>query len=227
MKKFYIITILAISTIIFLFIGNSKVIAEEISGEKIKLPEPVYDSKISIEKALHERRSVRSYKNEALTLSEVSQLLWSAQGITDDKGHRTAPSAMALYPLEVYIVANNIKDLPAGIYKYIPDGHEIRSIMKGDVKEQLAAAGQSSFKEAPLVIVFAGVNERITKTLGEESVKYVFMEAGHAAQNVYLQAVSLNIGTVVAAGFNSKEIKKILHMEENEEPLYVMPAGKK
>ncbi|MEQ8223306.1 MAG: SagB/ThcOx family dehydrogenase, partial [Candidatus Eremiobacterota bacterium] len=143
MKKFYIITILAISTIIFLFIGNSKVIAEEISGEKIKLPEPVYDSKISIEKALYERRSVRSYKNEALTLSEVSQLLWSAQGITDDKGHRTAPSAMALYPLEVYIVANNIENLPAGIYKYIPDCHEIRSIMKGDVKEKLAAAGQS------------------------------------------------------------------------------------
>ena len=198
-------------------------------SEIIKLPEPRYDSETSIEKALLERRSVRDYKDEPLTLIEVSQLLWAAQGITDPGGFRTAPSAGALYPLELYVVAGNVNDLPDGIYKYKPHGHELARVVEGDKRTELcnAALDQPPVKDAAAVIVFSAVYERTTGKYGERGIRYVHIEAGHAAQNIYLQAVSLNLGTVVIGAFDDEEVKKVLNTGDEEQPLYIMPVGKR
>ena len=202
----------------------------EFINEIIKLPEPRYDSETSIEKALLERRSVRAYKDDPLTLTEVSQLLWAAQGITDPrKGFRTAPSAGALYPLEVYLVIGNVEEVTKGVYKYRPPEHELIKVRNGDVRDELtvAALGQTWVGEGAIVIVFSAVYERTTQKYGDRGIKYVHMEAGHATQNVYLKAVSLNLGTVVVGAFKDDEVRKILNMPDKEHPLYIMPVGKR
>ncbi|MHC1635207.1 MAG: SagB/ThcOx family dehydrogenase [Candidatus Methanospirareceae archaeon] len=196
---------------------------------KIKLPEPRYDSETSIEEALLKRRSIRAYKEEPLTLAELSQLLWAAQGITDERGFRTAPSAGALYPLEVYVVVGEVENLPKGVYKYKPHEHELIMVAEGDRRVELcdAALSQSPVKDAPVVIVFGAVYERTTRKYGERGIRYVHMEVGHAAQNVYLQAVSLGLGTVVIGAFYDEEVKHVVNMTEEEQPLYIMPVGRK
>ncbi len=195
----------------------------------IKLPEPKYGGSMSVEEALLKRRSVRDFKDKPVTLSEVSQLIWAAQGITDPGGLRTAPSAGALYPLELYVVAGNVTGLPAGIYQYRSKSHELLSIAKGDRRIDLgnAALGQSSVRRAAAVMVLSGVYERMTTKYGERGIRYVHMEAGHAAQNVYLQAVALGLGTVVIGAFCDEEVKRILKMADREKPLYIMPVGRR
>ncbi len=197
--------------------------------EKIKLPQPTYTSDISIEQALYKRRSVRAYRDEPLTLFEISQLLWAAQGVTDSiRGFRTSPSAGALYPLEVYVVIGNIDGVTEGVYKYSPHQHELVSIRAGNVKNDLAnaALGQTCVAESTAVIVFSAVYERTAQKYGARGIRYVHMEAGHAAQNVYLQAVSLNLGTVAVGAFRDKEVQKILNMSAKEQPLYILPIGR-
>lgn len=198
------------------------------SPEIIKLPKPKYDSKTSVEKTLLERRSIREYKDAPLTIEEVSQLLWSAQGITTPQGFRTAPSAGALYPLEVYVVVGNVTNLSDGIYKYKPHSHELMLITKGDKRKELclSALGQSCVKNGAINIVFSAVYERVTRRYGERGIKYVHMEVGHSAQNVSLQAISLNLGTVVIGAFYDDKVKKVMNMPDEEEPLYIMPVGR-
>jgi SagB-type dehydrogenase family enzyme len=197
-------------------------------GDTIILPEPRDSGEISIEQALLERRSVRNYKDEALTLAEVYQLLWAAQGITHPRGYRTAPSAGALYPLELYVVAGNVTGLQAGIYKYRPQGHELEKVAGVDVRTKLCAAAldQECVEDGAAVLVFAAVYERTTRKYGERGVRYVHMEVGHAAQNVYLQAVSLGLGTVVVGAFDDDEVEKLLQMEDDERALCIMPVGR-
>lgn len=194
---------------------------------EIKLPNPVFSSKTSIEESLKKRRSIRSYKNIPLTLQEVSQLLWAAQGITSDNKFRTAPSAGALYPLELYLVAGNIEKLSPGIYHYIPTKNTLQKLTEGDVRIQLAKASmeQDSVKLGAADIVITAVFSRTTKKYGNRGDRFVLMEAGHAAQNIYLQAVSLNVGTVSIGAFDDSQVKNILNLKE-EEPLYILPIGK-
>lgn len=195
----------------------------------IALPTPLYDSNISVEKALLERRSIREYRLEPLTLAEISQLLWAAQGITHPAGLRTAPSAGALYPLEIYLLASNVTDLRAAIYRYKPESHTLSLIAEGDQRPALcqAALGQSAVQDAAAVIVIAAIYERTTVKYGERGVSYVHMEVGSAAQNIYLQATSLNLGTVFIGAFHDDDVKKILHMAADEQPLGLMPVGRK
>jgi SagB-type dehydrogenase family enzyme len=198
-------------------------------NETIKLPGPGYRSGTPVEQALLKRRSVREYKDEPLTLAEISQLLWAAQGITEaGRGLRTAPSAGALYPLEVYVAAGNVNDLPGGIYRYLPRGHELLPVVRGDKRAELcnAAWNQSPVGEAAAVIVISAVYGRTTVKYGERGIRYVHMEAGHAAQNILLQAVSLNLGTVVIGAFNDAQVKKTMNAGNDEQPLYLIPAGK-
>ena len=200
----------------------------EYKSETIKLPKPKYNSDTSIEEALFKRRSVRSYKDSTLTLAEISQLLWAAQGITSSGGLRTAPSAGALYPLEVYIVAGNVDGLPNGVYHYRSHTHELAITVKGDKRNELckAALGQTSVRNAAAVIVFSAVYERTSKKYGDRGIQYVHMEIGHAAQNVFLQAVPLELGTVVIGAFYDDAVKKALKMLDSEQPLYIMPVGR-
>ena len=201
----------------------------EYESEIIKLPEPRYDSDMSVEEALLKRRSIRDYKDRPLTLAEVSQLLWAAQGITNPGGLRTAPSAGALYPLELYVVAGNVNGLQDGIYKYKTQKHELSRVVKGDKRIELcnAALGQPYVRNAAAVIVFSAVYERTTGKYGERGIRYAHMEAGHAAQNVYLQAASLNLGTLVIGAFYDDAVKKVMKMADKEHPLYIMPVGKR
>jgi SagB-type dehydrogenase family enzyme len=198
-------------------------------ADPVRLPEPKHDSKVSVERALAERRSIRGFPDEALTPADVSQLLWAAQGLTDPAGHRTAPSAGALYPLEVYLVSGHVASLPAGIYRYHPQGHELVKLLDGDRRSDLcsAALSQTAIKQAPVSIVITAVYERTTRKYRDRGIRYVHMEAGHAAQNICLQAVSLDLGTVVIGAFNDDDLKKLMPLGPSEEPLYLIPVGKR
>ena len=196
--------------------------------EVIQLPEPIQDGSVSVEYALLNRRSVRHYKEDPLTLSEISQLLWAAQGITTERGLRTAPSAGALFPLEIYVVAGNITHLPAGIYKYNNRDRTIFQNVKADKRSELsrAALNQGSIARAPAVLLICAVYERVTRTYGQRGIPYTFMETGHAAQNVCLQAVAMGMGTVVIGAFRDEEIKMIANLAKDEQPVYIIPVGK-
>jgi len=198
-------------------------------GDVISLPEPLSDGELSVEKALHLRRSVRTYHDTPLTLKEVSQILWAAQGINNDRGLRTAPSGGALYPLELYLVAGNVEGLAPGIYKYRPAGHTIVMTQEGDKRSLLtdATLRQTFVGDAPAALVFCAVYARITKKYGDRGIRYTHMEAGHAAQNVYLQGIALGIDTVVVGAFTDEKVKEVVSGKPDEEPLYIMPLGKK
>lgn len=193
------------------------------------LPTPLYESQTSIEEALQARRSVRAYSHDPLTLAEVSQLLWAAQGLTHPAGLRTAPSAGALYPLDIYLLSGNVTGLPVGIYHYQPQDHKLLQIGTGDKRQDLyeAALQQSSVKDAPIVIVISAVYERTSGKYGQRGIQYVHMEVGFAAQNVYLQAESLGLGTVFIGAFYDDQVRGIMQMSEEEIPLGLMPVGRK
>jgi|GEM_PF-109855 len=198
-------------------------------SRRVELAEPRYDSSFSVEKAMRGRRSIRSYSDAPLTLAEVSQLLWAAQGITNDRGFRTAPSAGALYPLEVYVVAGKVDGLAAGIYKYRPREHELWRVDLGDKRRELseAALGQEPVADGAIDIVFAAVYGRTAVKYGERATRYVHMEIGHAAQNVFLQAGALDLGAAVIGAFFDEEVEKVVQMERDERALYIMPVGRK
>jgi len=165
---------------------------------------------------------VREFSSTPLTLEETSQLLWAAQGLTHPAGYRTAPSAGALYPLEVYVV------LPEGVYHYDPDGHRLDLHLSGDACPALYAAAlrQDPIMDAPAVFVIAAVYERTAVKYGKErSPRYVHLEAGHAAQNLLLQAVALDLGAVPIGAFYDDEVKKVLALPQDQQPLYLIPVG--
>jgi SagB-type dehydrogenase family enzyme len=194
----------------------------------ISLPEIKTDGRISLEKTLYRRRSVRRYRDTMLNLSAISQLLWAAQGITNPRGLRTTPSAGALYPLEIYLMAGSVDGLQIGIYKYHFRSQELLMTAAKDPRSELmrAGLGQRSLKSAPMVLIVCAVYERVTIKYGERGVRYVHMEVGHAAQNVCLQAVALDLNTVVIGAFHDSEVKKVVGTAEDEHPLYLIPVGR-
>lgn len=194
----------------------------------IDLPKPKHSGEHSIEEVLLKRRSVRSYADEPLSLGDISQLLWAAQGLTGNEGKRTAPSAGAIYPLSIYLVAANVNDLPAAVYRYDSVCHSLIRIEEGDKRKQLygAALMQGALRHCAAILVFAADYRPVMMKYFEKAKRYVHMEVGHAAQNVCLQAVSLGIGTVMMGAFLSTAVKKVIQLRANEEPLYLMPLGK-
>jgi len=199
-------------------------------GEKmkvIKLPQPQFKGKMSVEEALKNRRSIRRYKKFPLTLKELAQILWACDGKTSDWGGRTAPSAGATYPLEIYVVVGDVEGLKPGIYHYNVSEHSLELISEGDVRRKLAedAWGQSMILEAPVTVVISGIFERTTTRYGERGKRYVFMEVGHCGQNIHLQAESLGLGTVMVGAFQDAKVKRTLGIKEDV--FYLCPVGKK
>jgi SagB-type dehydrogenase family enzyme len=196
-------------------------------GMAVHLPEPNLDGHQSIENALQHRRSIREYSDDPVTLAEVSQLLWSAQGITDPEGLRAAPSAGALYPLEIYLAAGRVDSLPGGIYRYKPRGHVLVNIAGGDLMNDLsgAALGQDCIRDSAIVIVIAVVYGRTMSKYRERGERYIYMEAGHVGQNISLQAVSLGLGTVMVGAFDDQGVKEVLQLPDKEYPIYLVPVG--
>jgi len=195
-----------------------------------KLPSPSVKGNVSVEEAIQRRRSVRSYSGKPLSLQDISQLMWSAQGITDPaRGFRAAPSAGATYPLEVYLVVgeNGVTGLDEGLYRYNPHEHQLEKILEGDLRSALARAAldQSWVREAPISIVVVAVYERTTSRYGERGVRYVHMEVGHVGQNLYLQATARGLGMVVVGAFNDDDVRSLLRLPYDQKPLYIIPVG--
>jgi SagB-type dehydrogenase family enzyme len=198
------------------------------SAESVALPAPRTDGAFAIERALSERRSVREFSASALSLAEISQVLWAAQGVTDASGGRTAPSAGALYPLEVYVVVGNVRELAAGVYRYEPRNHRLARHGPEDRRGALAKAAyrQGWTAEGAAILAVAAVETRTTRKYGERGVQYVHMEAGHAAQNVLLQATALGLGATVVSAFDDAQVAKVLGLRKGERPLYLVPLGR-
>ena len=196
----------------------------------IRLPKPEQAGAMTLEQAIRERRSVREFKaGEGLALDELSQLLWAAQGATSEEGLRTAPSAGATFPIEVYVVSGSVRNLPPGIYHFRSHSHDLVTVVEGDKREELgrAAIGQDQVPGAPVVIVLAAVFERTTGKYFERGRRYVYFEAGHVCQNVLLQTVALGLGAVPVGAFSDSDVKKVMHLGNGEDLLYLIPVGRK
>jgi len=207
-----------------------------IGDRAIYLPSPQFDGFVSIEKALHERRSRRDFQDREISLENLSQILWAAYGITLPNtdypflggGFRTAPSAGGRYPLEIYIAVGKVHGLVSGLYKYFPEGHKIKKVINEDIRSELcvAAMGQTMVREAPVSIVYTAVFSRTTERYGQRGrERYVCMDLGHSAENVYLQVEALGLGTCAVAAFSDVKMSEVLQLPKEEEPLYIMPVG--
>ncbi len=191
------------------------------SGTTIALPAPRTAGDVSLEAALALRRSVREFTDELLTLEEISQLLWAAQGITAEWGGRTAPSAGALYPLEMYVAT------PYGLYHYVPEGHRAEVLSGSDLRAglSLAAFGQAAVADAPAVFVVTALYERTSAKYGARAERYVHLEAGHVGQNILLQAVALGLAGVPIGAFSDGDVLRVLGLASDHAPLYLIPIG--
>ena len=195
---------------------------------RVVLPAPDTMGSMPLEQTVQQRRSVRSFTDQPISLEHLSQLAWSAQGITDpQREYRAAPSAGATYPLELLLVVGSAAELKPGVYRYDPVDHTLTLLIGGDDRAALAEAalGQSFIAEAPVVIVYTGVLARTARRYGDRAERYVWMEVGHAAQNVSLQAVSLGLGSVVVGAFHDDSVANLLNLSAGERPLYIQPVG--
>ncbi len=218
-KNFYLTSLILIPA---LFITPVEIFGEE--TDLMNLPEPKLRGKVSVEEAINNRRSVRNYTSKKIDAASISQLLWAAQGITDKgRGFRSTPSAGALYPLEIYLIKDE------GMYHYIPDGHKLELVSDKNAKKALveAAYNQAFISEADIDIIVCGVYERAVARYGDRAVRYTDMEAGHLAQNVFLQAVALGLDSVAVGAFDDSAVSKILGLPKNSKPLYILPVGYK
>ncbi len=196
--------------------------AKSTSAESIHLPSPRLRGDRSLEETLTARRSVRAFANTPLTDEEISQLLWAAQGVTHPSGRRAAPSAGAAYPLEVYVARDT------GLWHYEPGRHRLIQTHNVDLRQSLhgIALGQDALIEAPAVFVITAVTARMRAVYGKRAERYVHMEVGHAAENLLLQAVSLDLGAVLIGAFNDDWLNKVLRLPRGEEAMYLVPVGR-
>jgi SagB-type dehydrogenase family enzyme len=187
----------------------------------VTLPKPDLKGSIPLEQTVAARRSRREFSSKPLTLEQIGQLAWAAQGQDARSRYRTVPSAGATYPLELFVVTDQ------GFFHYLPGKHAVARLTDQDLRGRLAAAawGQEFIAAAPVTLVFAAEFARTTGRYGERGIRYVYMEAGHAAQNVHLQAESLGLGSVAVGAFDDASVSKVLELPSHLEPLYMVPVG--
>jgi len=201
------------------------------STGQIYLPPPAQKSAISLEEAIARRKSIRDFTPEPLSRSQLSQILWATQGITDARwGRRAAPSAGATYPLEIFIACgkNSVEGITEGIYHYQIDNHSLGLHYEGDIRQELAQAAlsQEFIYEAPVAVIICAIYERTATGYGSRAERYINMEVGHAGQNIYLQATALGLGTVAVGAFHDEQVREVLRLDRQYRPLYIMPVGK-
>ncbi len=184
---------------------------------------PPVDSRgaTSLEEVLRKRESWRRFSQEPLTNEEVARVMWAAQGVTRTWGGRTAPSAGALFPLEVYVV------LEGGVHHYLPRNHQLLRLSGEDVREALcsAALSQAFIRDAPATVVIAVVFERVTVKYGSRGERYAMIEAGHAAQNILLQATSMGLDSVPVGAFHDERVRQVLDLPDDHRPVYLVTVG--
>ncbi len=202
-----------------------------LGAEVVKLPPPSYNGTWSVEEALKARRTVREFAVRGLDLPQVSQLLWGADGLSDALGHRTAASAGATYPLEIYLVAGErgVADLPAGVYRYLVQEHALEPGVKGDLRQAVAGAAlhQTWMTHAPVMVIIAAEYRRCTARYGERGIMYTHMESGHVGTNLFLQAEALGLGAGIVGAFEDRGLGQTLQLPKEQVPLLVMPVGYK
>jgi len=188
---------------------------------KINLPKPKQNGVKSLEQAIATRRSRRSFLPKSLTLEQIGQLVWAAQGRDAHSRYRTTPSAGATYPLELFVVTKD------GLFKYLSTEHALEGLIEGDIRNELASAawGQEFIEAAPVTLIVAAEFSRTTDHYGERGVRYVYMEAGHAAQNVHLQAEAMGLGSVAVGAFDDTSVSKVLSLPRSLEPIYMVVVG--
>ena len=201
-------------------------------GESIRLSKPAYDGKISVERAIKERRTTRDFRPDPLTMAQLSQLLRSAQGITDERsGFRAAPSGGALYPLDVYAVVGDggVEELQSGVYHYQPETHSIQFVRKGDRRKEVAGASlwQMWMARAPVIFVITSEYERITRKYGKRGVRYAQIEVGHVGQNIFLQSGALGLAAGIVGAFRDDAVAEAIGAPKAHKPLIIMPVGYK
>ena len=202
----------------------------QIKEATMNLRPPKTDGTVSVEWAIKQRRTIRSFLPEILEINHLSQLLCSAQGITENGGFkRAAPSAGAMYPMDVYAVVgrSSVAQIEAGVYHYEPNGHALSYITKKDVRDRVAKASLSQMwmARAPLNIVITAEYSRITVKYKERGIRYAMIEAGHIAQNLFLQAEALGLKAAIVGAFHDNELIEILKIPRSHEPLLIMPVG--
>jgi SagB-type dehydrogenase family enzyme len=224
MKRVFGVSFLAflVGVVLSSAMGRTMIQSKLGSANIVQLPTPEQKGKMSVEEALARRRSVREFTRESLTERELSQLLWAAQGITHPDGLRTAPSAGALYPLEIYVGS------ASGFYHYEPRPHRLIQLSDRDLRAAVrrAALDQEAITQAPAVFVIAAVYERTSRKYGAaRTPRYVHMEAGHVAQNLLLEAVALGLGGVTIGAFEDDVVQNALALPADHRPLYLIPVG--
>ena len=235
-KKFAVLIILLIAfvaVVVAFYFGPQESVSTTWNVISItKLPSPQLTGNISLEQSIQNRRSVRQYSNQSLNLADVSQLLWAAQGITDTKRNlRSAPSAGKVYPLELYVVVGSegVTGLKDGLYHYVPQNNTLEKIIEGDLRENLSqvANGQLWVKQAPINIVITGNYQKMISKYKDQqlSTRFVDMEAGHVGENLYLQAEVRGLATVSLGSFDDNQMIRLLHLPNDEKPLYIFPVG--
>jgi SagB-type dehydrogenase family enzyme len=202
----------------------------------VKLPHPRTIGDQSLEEILLNRRSRRHYQTSSLSLTEISQILWAAYGLKEPessrkyagKGDRTCPSAGAIFPLEIYLVAGNITGIPSGFYHFIPAEHALEQIHDQDLRKDIyhTAYPREMIRVAPACLIYAAIEGRVMERYGERGrQRYIPMDIGHSAQNVYLQAEALGLGTCAIGAFDDEGLIQVLVLPAEEIPLYMMPLG--
>ncbi|WP_077668654.1 SagB/ThcOx family dehydrogenase [Salinivibrio siamensis] len=200
---------------------------------RVMLPAPELQDSDSLVHCILSRRSIREYADDALSLSVLSQLLWSAQGVTGANHKKATPSAGGLYPLHIRLVVNRVAGLAAGLYDYHSDSHSLERVESGVPHDMhnIGIGNQPWLSEASVVMGVAAKLEEATQhfysqhPLGERGARYVYMESGALAQNVHLQSTALNVGCVLVAGFDDTLTKHALKLADNLAPTALLCIG--
>jgi len=197
---------------------------------QMNLPKPRLIGDVSVEQAIKHRRTIRSYLSKPLTLEQLSQVFWAAQGITEDRGFkRSAPSGGALYPMDIYGVVgdNGVERLAAGIYHYDPHQHAVLLITEGDLRKDVARSSLSQMwmASAPINVVITSEYRRITGKYGSRGERYAMIEAGHVGQNIFLQAEALGLRAGIVGAFHDKDVIRVMNIKRSHEPLLIFPVG--
>jgi SagB-type dehydrogenase family enzyme len=193
----------------------------------IVLPEPDAKGSMALERAIAQRRSIREFEGGSVSLAQLGQLLWAAQGVTHPRGFRAVPSAGALYPLELYAITAGGGDLEAGIYHYRPHRHGLGRVAQGDFRADFAAAAlmQEWVERVSVILVVAAVHARTMTKYGDRGRRYVAIEAGHCAQDIYLQAVALGLGATEVGAFSDAAVSRLLRLPDGQEPVTSIAVG--
>ena len=199
-------------------------------GGSMKLPQPIMEGSISVAQAIRQRRTIRNYSSQILQVDQLAQLLWSAQGLTGSRRFkRAAPSAGALYPMDVYAVVgqNSVVQIDAGVYRYEPRAHMLALVTNQDLRDRVARAAISQMwmANAPINLVITAEYSRVMGKYGKRGVRYAQIEAGHIGQNLFLQAEALGLKAGIVGAFHDKEVAEVMNLPRSHEPLLIMPIG--